>query len=82
MQLSELREYAARRGWTVGDEYTDQGVSGSKESLPELNRLHGRRPLTTEDEMLTDAPPRKANRVGFAAPRHWQFPTNQAENSP
>ena len=39
MQLSELREYAARRGWTVSGEYVDHGVSGSKESRPELNRL-------------------------------------------
>ena len=39
MQLSELREHAARRGWTVSGEYVDQGVSGSKESRPELNRL-------------------------------------------
>ena len=39
MQLRELREYAARRGWQVTGEYTDQGVSGSRESRPELNRL-------------------------------------------
>jgi DNA invertase Pin-like site-specific DNA recombinase len=39
MQLSELREYAARRGCTITDEYVDQGVSGSKESRPALNRL-------------------------------------------
>ncbi len=39
MQLSELREYAARRGWEITDEYSDHGVSGSKESRPELNRL-------------------------------------------
>ena len=39
MQLSELREYAARRGWKVVDEYLDEGVSGSKDSRPELNRL-------------------------------------------
>jgi len=39
MQLSELREYAARRSWIVSGEYVDQGVSGSKESRPELNRL-------------------------------------------
>src|SRR5579863_10709598 len=39
MQLSELREYACRRGWQVAGEYTDQGVSGSKESRPSLNRL-------------------------------------------
>jgi len=41
MQLSELREYASRRGWEVFSEYTDLGISGSKESRPELNRLMG-----------------------------------------
>jgi DNA invertase Pin-like site-specific DNA recombinase len=39
MQLRELREYAGRRGWEIIGEYTDTGVSGSKESRPELNRL-------------------------------------------
>jgi DNA invertase Pin-like site-specific DNA recombinase len=39
MQLSELREYASRRGWSIAGEYVDQGVSGSKESRPELNQL-------------------------------------------
>ena len=39
MQLSELREYTSRRGWTITSEYVDQGVSGSKESRPELNQL-------------------------------------------
>jgi DNA invertase Pin-like site-specific DNA recombinase len=39
MQLAELREYASRRGWTIFGEYVDRGVSGSKESRPELNRL-------------------------------------------
>jgi DNA invertase Pin-like site-specific DNA recombinase len=39
MQLAELREYAARRGWEIVGEYVDSGVSGSKESRPELNRL-------------------------------------------
>lgn len=39
MQLAELREYAARRGWQVVQEYVDQGVSGSQESRPALNRL-------------------------------------------
>src|SRR5450631_3311371 len=39
MQLSELREYASRRGWSIAREYVDQGVSGSKESRPELNQL-------------------------------------------
>ena len=39
MQLRELREYAARRGWTIAGEYIDEGVSGTKDSRPELNRL-------------------------------------------
>ena len=39
MQLSELREYASRRGWSITREYVDQGVSGSKESRPQLNQL-------------------------------------------
>jgi DNA invertase Pin-like site-specific DNA recombinase len=39
MQLSELREYAQRRGWAVYSEYVDLGVSGSKDSRPELNRM-------------------------------------------
>ena len=39
MQLRELREYCQRRGWTVTGEYVDVGVSGAKDSRPELNRL-------------------------------------------
>ncbi len=39
MQLRELREHCERRGWTVVGEYVDVGVSGSKDSRPELNRL-------------------------------------------
>src|SRR5215469_2853271 len=39
MQLAELREYAARRGWHIVQEFVDEGVSGSKESRPALNRL-------------------------------------------
>lgn len=39
MQLAELREYASRRGWKIVGEYVDEGVSGSKESRPEINRL-------------------------------------------
>jgi DNA invertase Pin-like site-specific DNA recombinase len=47
MQLAEIREYVARRGWEVAGEYVDIGISGSKESRPELNRMmkdaHARR---------------------------------------
>jgi putative DNA-invertase from lambdoid prophage Rac len=39
MQVRELREYAARRGWTVAGEYVDTGISGAKASRPELDRL-------------------------------------------
>lgn len=39
MQLRELREYCQRRGWEIAREYVDNGVSGSKDSRPELNRL-------------------------------------------
>jgi DNA invertase Pin-like site-specific DNA recombinase len=39
MQIRELREYWGRRGWEVAGEYVDNGVSGSKDSRPELNRL-------------------------------------------
>jgi DNA invertase Pin-like site-specific DNA recombinase len=39
LQLRELREYAASRGLTIIQEYTDVGFSGSKDSRPALNRL-------------------------------------------
>ena len=39
MQLAELREYCQRRGWEIASEYVDRGVSGAKDSRPELNRL-------------------------------------------
>jgi putative DNA-invertase from lambdoid prophage Rac len=39
MQLQELREYAARRGFAIIGEYVDTGWSGAKASRPELNRL-------------------------------------------
>lgn len=39
MQARELREYCERRGWSIRGEYVDVGVSGAKDSRPELNRL-------------------------------------------
>ncbi len=39
MQLAELREHAARRGWKISAEYIDQGISGARERRPELDRL-------------------------------------------
>lgn len=39
MQTRELQEYCERRGWKVSGEYVDEGISGSKDSRPELNKL-------------------------------------------
>lgn len=39
MQLRELRQYVAARGWAIAEEFVDRGVSGSVESRPELNSL-------------------------------------------
>ena len=39
MQTREMDEYVSRRGWKVYGTYVDSGVSGMKESRPELNRL-------------------------------------------
>ena len=39
VQLTSLREYAERRGWQVAGEFVDQGVSGSKEKRPALDKL-------------------------------------------
>ncbi|HEX2711269.1 MAG TPA: recombinase family protein, partial [Candidatus Acidoferrales bacterium] len=39
MQTRELAEYCQRRGWDIAGEYVDRGVSGAKDSRPELNRM-------------------------------------------
>jgi DNA invertase Pin-like site-specific DNA recombinase len=39
MQLRDLRAYCAARGYEDVAEFVDTGVSGSKDSRPELNRL-------------------------------------------
>src|SRR5579862_763946 len=39
MQTRELQEYCERRGWKLMGEYVDEGISGVKESRPELNKL-------------------------------------------
>ncbi len=47
MQTRELTDYCQRRGWEIYGCYTDEGVSGKKDSRPQLNRLmadaHARR---------------------------------------
>jgi DNA invertase Pin-like site-specific DNA recombinase len=39
MQLAELREYCARRGWEIFSEFVDVGISGARERRPELDRM-------------------------------------------
>jgi DNA invertase Pin-like site-specific DNA recombinase len=39
VQARELREFAARRGWTVVQEFSDTGVSGAKERRPALDAM-------------------------------------------
>jgi DNA invertase Pin-like site-specific DNA recombinase len=39
LQTRELHQYAEARGWSIVGEYLDKGVSGAKDSRPELNRL-------------------------------------------
>jgi DNA invertase Pin-like site-specific DNA recombinase len=34
-----LRQFAEARGWQILGEYLDEGISGAKDSRPELNRL-------------------------------------------
>lgn len=41
LQLDELRQVARQRGWRVVNEYVDDGVSGAKETRPQLDRLMG-----------------------------------------
>jgi DNA invertase Pin-like site-specific DNA recombinase len=38
-QLMALREYVQNRGWVIAGEYIDNGVSGSQDSRPELDKL-------------------------------------------
>jgi DNA invertase Pin-like site-specific DNA recombinase len=39
MQLSELRAFCKKRGWSVAAEFVDKGISGAKEHRPALDRL-------------------------------------------
>ena len=39
LQTRELEQFAEARGWQMVDAYIDAGVSGAKDSRPELNRL-------------------------------------------
>src|ERR1700736_868131 len=39
VQTRDLEQFAEARGWSMVDAYIDTGVSGAKDSRPELNRL-------------------------------------------
>ena len=39
LQLDELRQVSAQRGWDVVGEYVDHAISGAKDRRPELDRL-------------------------------------------
>jgi len=39
LQTTELRQFAETRGWHIVGEYLDEGISGAKDSRPEVNRL-------------------------------------------
>jgi DNA invertase Pin-like site-specific DNA recombinase len=52
MQLSELREYVSRRGWQIIAEYVDEGISGSRERRPQLDRLMADAHRRTFDAVL------------------------------
>jgi len=39
MQTREMEEFCERRSWELAGSYVDNGISGSKESRPELDRL-------------------------------------------
>ena len=39
LQLDELRQIAEQRGWATHAEFCDEGISGSKDSRPELDRM-------------------------------------------
>jgi DNA invertase Pin-like site-specific DNA recombinase len=41
MKTCELEEFCQRRGWDIFGRHVDQGISGTKDSRPELNRLMG-----------------------------------------
>jgi DNA invertase Pin-like site-specific DNA recombinase len=39
VQLRDMRELCQRKGWELLEPYVDKGISGTKSSRPELNRL-------------------------------------------
>ena len=52
LQRRELTEYCQRRGWTITETCCDLGISGSKASRPELDRLMRDAALARFDAVL------------------------------
>ena len=60
MQVREFEEFCASRKWTIADRYIDSGISGSRDSRPELNRHLG-----SVNSNVTTSPQLKS--AGYAA---------------
>ena len=41
VQTREIEDYCQRRGFEIFSAYVDRGVSGKKDSRPQLNRMMG-----------------------------------------
>ncbi len=39
LQTTELQQFAQARGWQIADCYVNEGISGTREKRPELDRL-------------------------------------------
>lgn len=69
LQLNELREYSERRSWKISGEYVDNGISGAKESRPELNRL------------MADAKKRRFDAIAVLKFDRWPQPETSCNNA-
>jgi putative DNA-invertase from lambdoid prophage Rac len=68
MQLRDLRQYAAARGWTVAGEYVDTGWSGKNADRPALKRC------------VTDAKARKFDAIAVWKLDRWGRTVQQLVN--
>jgi len=74
LQLVELRRYVAARGWAIGGEFVDRGVSGATSSRAALDQLRSaarrrNRPAITDrrteaSDVFSDRLGRFSNRGG------------------
>ena len=80
MQTRELREYCERRGWKFAGEYVDEGISGTKDSRPELNRLMADAHRRRFDAVVVWRFDRFARSVSHLL-GHWKLSKLSASNS-